>query len=339
MIGWRFKSAIQRILSKLPFPYFWYGLLQEHVTRSITVNQSAVERRLHACQRHMQHFDEEREDRSAFTAFEVGTGWIPIIPLGLWLCGAKTVWTFDIAPLISRRRLNRCLGILRAMELEGRLAEILPQVRRERIEQLLHMSNVHSHLSCKDFLHSLGINLLVGQQEVQRIRNKSIDLVVSHEVLEYVPKRDIDELWQLITQSIHSGSIMSHYIDLRDEYSYFDPSISPLNFLRYSEQEWRWHANPLFPLNRLTLPDYRNLFSHHAFRILHEEARSAPRDALETVKLAEPFSGIREEDLLVLNVWIKAICVAPSTVKFCDGQENGLASNFDTKPPASQKET
>lgn len=309
MIAWQFKSAIQRLVSKLPFRFFWYGLVQEHITRSITVDNAAVERRLKVCRRHMEHL-EERGHISSFAALEIGTGWIPIIPLGLWLCGAQAVWTLDIASLIQRRRLNLCLSILQSITQQGRLSQLLPQVRSERIEELRQTPPCPSALRCEEFLHTLGIELLVGQKQIPRIGRESIDLVVSHEVLEYVPRTDLDELFRLIAHSIRPGAIMSHYIDLRDEYSYFDASISPFNFLRYSEQEWRRHANPMFPLNRLTLPDYRNLFQRHSVRIEHEQVCRAPPTALSGIKLDQQFSEVPEEDLLALNVWIKAICSA-----------------------------
>ena len=113
--------------------------------------------------------------------------------------------------------------------------------------------------------------------------------------------------------------MLSHYIDLRDEYSYGDASLSPLDFLRYTSSEWKRAANPLFPLNRLRLPAYRDLFTRTGFQITDEETQLAEATTLEGISVAAEFQDFSDADLLPLNVWIRAVPVEPAVDARSDG--------------------
>jgi hypothetical protein len=42
---------------------------------------------------------------SGFSAFQLGTGWFPTVPIGFFLCVAREVWIWDIVPFLRRDRL------------------------------------------------------------------------------------------------------------------------------------------------------------------------------------------------------------------------------------------
>ena len=97
---------------------------------------------------------------------------------------------------------------------------------------------------------------------------------------------------------------MSHWIDLSDEYAYFDSKITPYNFLRFSPQSWRWINNPLIPLNRMRISDFRRVIGHAGFRIVDEKIRQGEEADLARVPLAEEFRVYPTDELLALDVWL-----------------------------------
>jgi hypothetical protein len=97
---------------------------------------------------------------------------------------------------------------------------------------------------------------------------------------------------------------MSHYIDLYDQFSIFDRSITPFNFLRYSTNRWKWLRSPLIPLNRLRISDYRALHDPAGFAIIKEVNTSGSVDDLGKVRLAREFQHYSTADLLVMTAWL-----------------------------------
>ncbi len=303
---WRVKAAVQHLVAYLPYKYQCYGLVQTYLTGTLKINRGVVEKKLRVARRHWNDFQTSNPAPELPPAIlEIGTGWIPVIPLGLYLAGAGTIHTFDIAPLLKWKRVKLAIEWLLKLADEGKLHEILGRVSESRLEALRKLAALPGSAPCSEVLRDLGIITLVGKESLTRLPNAGIDLIVSHEVLEYVPREDLPGLFGHFDRLASSRCVMSHYIDLRDEYSYFDRAISPLNFLRFSEQEWKRKANPLFPTNRLRLPEYEQLFAAHGFVIEHVESRSAPPDALAGFELNEQFRHLSEADLLVLNFWIR----------------------------------
>src|SRR5205085_11048816 len=89
-----------------------HSIFQTYVTRSILPSPAHFESKLKECHRHWQAFASHYPNNSGFVAFELGTGWFPIIPIGFFLCGAKEVWTIDIDPLLSSAGMKRSMEFL-----------------------------------------------------------------------------------------------------------------------------------------------------------------------------------------------------------------------------------
>ena len=99
---------------------------------------------------------------------------------------------------------------------------------------------------------------------------------------------------------------MSHEVDMIDEYSYFDSSITPFNFLRFSDRAWRLINNPLIPLNRLRVSDFRECFPEAGFTVVEEVVKRGSPEALARIRLAPRFARYDPSDLLVLMAWFVA---------------------------------
>src|SRR2546423_817832 len=137
MPHWIIKSALHHAMSHLGKRQFWNELFQQYVTRSLNLTGGNVATGLGHCRRHLDtFFNQAPHQPEEFTVLEVGTGWYPVQPIGMALCGASRVWTFDLEPLLSRHRLRLLLEHLVRLSREGRMPELLPRLRLERLSRL-----------------------------------------------------------------------------------------------------------------------------------------------------------------------------------------------------------
>ncbi len=93
------------------------------------------------------------------------------------------------------------------------------------------------------------------------------------------------------------------WMSLIDQYSYFDRSITPFNFLKYPARRWKHLNSPLTWLNRLRISDYCRLFDQAGFQITTETNTLGEVADLEKIQLAPEFQACAKEDLLVLTSW------------------------------------
>jgi hypothetical protein len=111
MPSWLLKAGTQRLIGALPNRHMWNEFLQTRITRSIQLPPDQFTVKLDACRKHLQHLSDLRGATPRdFTAFELGTGWHPVVPIGLFLCGASQVWTWDIAQHLRLERIRSVLN-------------------------------------------------------------------------------------------------------------------------------------------------------------------------------------------------------------------------------------
>ncbi|MBC7980407.1 MAG: hypothetical protein H7Y36_07585 [Armatimonadetes bacterium] len=90
-------------------------------------------------------------------------------------------------------------------------------------------------------------------------------------------------------------------IDYSDHYSHGNMDITPYNFLKYTERQWKYLNMPHYYVNRLRHSDHVKLIEEAGFEILEQAHIPHPRrkQSLEGIRLAPEFQQYAEEDLLV----------------------------------------
>jgi hypothetical protein len=301
MASWLVKAMVQRGIGALPYPHFWNGLLQDWVTHSTRLTDEVFFENLSNCGLHLANLQRYNSTTlQGFSAFELGTGWFPVVPIGLFLCGAREVWTWDIAPLLKLDRLKDVIA--RFLELDER------QLLKSRVDALPErLALLREVMTCCDSSNSEPIQLLgrlnihyrIGNATRSGLPPASIDLIVSDVVLEHPSPAQLTEILHEFRRIAAPEAVMSHSIALDDQYSGRDLRITQFNFLRFSDRMWRWINNPIIPLNRLRISDYRRLFSESGFQIVEETSRRGDPAELARIPLAERFREYPIEDLLV----------------------------------------
>ena len=98
----------------------------------------------------------------------------------------------------------------------------------------------------------------------------TFDFITTTNVLEHIPAVDLPAILAECHRILKDDGVMSMRIDYDDHYSKVDPSISPWNFLKYSEKQWARYNSRLHYQNRLQHLDYLSLFAQAGFLAVEE---------------------------------------------------------------------
>jgi len=299
MPSWIMKAALQGGLSLLPYRHHVNYLFQRYISHGLALSDASFESRLGYCAQHFDYFRRFGGSRNP-TVLEVGTGWHPIIPIGMMLCGAESMLSIDITPLIRDELVKDTVALFVRYAEQGRLAALLPGLRAERLERVQTLLRQIESLGAVRACANAGIELRIA--DASTIMLNRIDLVVSNNTLEHIPANVIERILRHLRTMMPNDGVMSHLIDLNDHYIYFDPSISEYHFLRFSKAQWRWFNNPLHYQNRLRVSEYRAIHARAGLTIVREDSASAGSE--DSLVLAPEFQAYSTADLLVNASWM-----------------------------------
>jgi hypothetical protein len=158
-----------------------------------------------------------------------------------------------------------------------------------------------------ELLEGLGIHYRIGNASRSGLPPQSVDLIVSDVVFEYLSPEQLFEILQEFRRISAPDAVLSHTISLDDQYASYDSGITQFNFLRFPDWTWRCLSNPIIPLNRLRVTDYRRAFSESGFQVVDEISQRGDPAELARTPLAARFRGYSIEDLLVIHTWLVAI--------------------------------
>jgi hypothetical protein len=170
----------------------------------------------------------------------------------------------------------------------------------QRLARIDLVSHAGRHLLGKDLrswddLEAFGIHYRAPHYV--SAADPAVNCSCSNEVLEHVPP---DQLVKLLAglRAVTKG-ITTHSIDYSDHYARSDKRLSRLNFLRYSDAEWRPFNSGKQYVNRLRHSDYLALFREAGFTILEES--SLPTQPPRDMVIAEQFRCYDPSDLFAIK--------------------------------------
>src|SRR5687768_18577204 len=105
MAVWIVKAVIQKTISFLPAGQRINYLFQKHITRGVSLSDEWFEDKLVHCNDHYSAFVRHGGKPEGFSVVELGTGWFPVVPLGLFLCGAGEVRSYDLTSLLREENI------------------------------------------------------------------------------------------------------------------------------------------------------------------------------------------------------------------------------------------
>jgi SAM-dependent methyltransferase len=294
-MNWRVKGVTQKMLSCLPGGLTLNTWLQTALG-DLRDFEGAIEGKIQDWVLSMKYLSEAGASIKGSHMMEIGTGWFPVLPVCFVLAGAHSVATFDIVPHLTTggmRRLLKALG--NHIPLISETAQLSPKSLSERLELLSRPT------SLKEQLNNGHIDYFApADARSTGLESNSIDIVYSNSVFEHVPKETIRQLIVESYRVLKSGGVAMHNIACNDHYAFFDKSISFVNFLQFSEKEWRFWNNSLLYQNRLRDPELLQLLRDAGFEITAHRTNVRPGtlEGLRSIRIAPEFRSFSEEDLV-----------------------------------------
>lgn len=292
---WMLKAIVQKTISFLPYSQRLNYFFQKHVTRGVFLSETYLEDRLEHARNHIGAWERHSDGAPLRQTLELGAGWYPVVPVALFLYGAEHIRTVDITLLTNTRHLQTTIGKMLDCADQGKLGQFI-QFKPERLEQLRNLAEQCSTMSFEAIAEALHIEYLVQDARQLPVETGAIDLVHSNNTFEHIYPEILSGILQEFARIVRPGGVQSHFIDLSDHFAHFDHSISIYNFLRFSPAAWRWIDNSVQPLNRLRIPDYRELYRIAGIPISEEQLRPGDVDALRSVPVHAVFQKNTEAE-------------------------------------------
>jgi hypothetical protein len=205
------------------------------------------------------------------TFLELGTGRRINMPIAYWIAGAQRVITIDINPYLKAELVKQDLDYIRMNREEiGHLFS--SAIYENRLNALLEFAETKWNLD--DLLKFCSIEYIAPADATQlTLPFGSIDFYISFGVFEHISPEIIKAILDEGNRLLRESGLFIHEIDHGDHFMYSDNSISSLNFLQFSHDEWnRLAGNRYMYMNRLRVDDFQKMFKEANQRILLTEA-------------------------------------------------------------------
>jgi len=320
---WRLKGLVQKSLSILPGG----GQVNDWLQRrgGLKDFESNISDKVGDWDLMMGYLHKVGWNCDGKSLLEIGTGWYPTLPVCLILAGAKRITTVDIVRHASQKLTFRMIGAL-----ESHLEQIAARSGRPLAAVREQYGRIRSARSLEELWSVAGIEYRSPEDAAKlNLPDNCIDIVYSNSVFEHVEPRFIAPIMREAYRLLRDDGLNVHAIACNDHYAFFDRSISFVNFLRYTEQEWRLWNNRLNYQNRLRANDFTRIVQESGFDISLEarHVRPGSREALVNMKLAPEFQHYQVEDLVTTTV--DFVATKTSRPAFRDGTTDRPAGQRD----------
>lgn len=234
---------------------------------------------------------------------EIGTGWVPVVPIALHLLGVRSIKTFDLNPHLQPELTMHALKLF---------PECLEELAKRsgasiyELERRMHL--LSAARTFQDLTQLIDLSYHAPEDfSGAGLEADSVDIIYSNLVLEHVTPEALIRILRESHRVSRPGARCWHNVDFTDHYSHTHRGLSHINFLRYSESFWnRIGQNDILYQNRMRRSDYVRLFKRAGYEIVNEDRYYA--DAID-VPLSEPFRLYDRDDLFcpasrfVLQKW------------------------------------
>ena len=298
-MNWRVKGIIQKVLS---------------ITPAGAVLNDALQHTLGTLRNFDGHVAGKVDDWSIITAnlaevgvpptgrhfVEIGTGWLPTLPICFFLAGADRCDTFDVVRHMQPHVVRR---------LTAALTPHLVRIATSSQRPVEEVRTAHAALCRISQLPELLAATRIGYHApadaaATGLPDNSVDVVFSNSVLEHIPREVIARLMIESRRILRPGGVAIHSVGCNDHYRHIDRQLSPINYLRFSETKWRFWNNDFQYQNRLRPQDFINLTQAAGMQLVL--CKSVPRpDLLATLAkfpLAPEFRHYPPEQICSLSV-------------------------------------
>ena len=309
-MNWKGKAFIQKCISVLPkkLSYETYFRIQRHFGRlkkpfnPISPPSGGISEGV----RFLKKIQNAGYTHSDKVFFEIGTGWIALVPLTYWLAGADKIITIDLNPWLRKELIKESVSYIinNQDEIKNVMGEFLNE---ERLKTLIDFFET-KEFDVKEYLKFCHIEYISpGDAARTSLPDNSVDYHTSSAVLEHIPLNELKEIIKEGNRIIKNDGLFIHDIDYSDHYAPIDSGITPLHFLRYSDEEHKKFIHRFHYVNRLRHDDFIDLFktTGHEFLEIDAHKNKELEEMLKRgeVKLDKRFREKTNEILSITGSW------------------------------------
>jgi len=303
-INWKKKAAIMRLFAVMPYGEKLYKYGQKKVGRL----RARPMARLPVQAEMIKWLFNAGRKVEGKSFFEVGTGHIPLVPIGFYLCGAARVITVDLHRRIDWDLVrDSLLWIAEHREDVWQLYDNLvsKSIFNARFDLLTRFA-----FDPQYFFKEANIDYMAPMNAADTgFPEDSIDYHFSVTTLEHISPQAIYDIFKEGRRVLKKEGIAIHFVDISDHFQHQDSSITRINFLQYSENEWQRIAGNQFAYcNRLRSNDYLSLFEKLNFNVIRCE-KNIDNELIELLQnnyltLHSDFSSYCYEDICATSIRI-----------------------------------
>jgi SAM-dependent methyltransferase len=302
MPNWWIKVCLQNALAKLPCGEQWNHWMQE-LRSGLRIGADDPVQRLYRrmiqgaeCLRRIaRHVPLEGAD-----VVEVGTGWVPLLPTLLYLCGTQRIRTYDVARHARFRKARQMLAVLR-----GRVDQCVDALSVPRHVVGDRLALLEQAASLDEMLSRAGIEYHApADAAATGLPESSVDLHFSWAVFDCMPVAVVHDVCREARRILKPSGRLYAFIGCTSDYAAFDRKLSPLHYLQYTEAQWKRIAmNKIQYINRLREHEYVEIFQQYGGRIeeIDHTLNAADVERVKNMPLADPFAGFTPEQNAVLR--------------------------------------
>lgn len=276
-------------------------LFQKHITKGVQLSDQHFSDKLGHATDHLRFYSKYGKE-AEFTALELGSGWYPVVPVALFLGGAKSVTSIDISPLMTGEGIQETITKYLHWLDTGKLEKLKPFIKSERLSALKAIAE--KSFSKEELLSELNLTLLIKDARNTGFETNSFDLVCSNNTYEHIYSEILTGIIKEFQRVVKPAGVNSHFIDMSDHFAHLDDSITIYNYLRFSEKQWRRIDNSVQPQNRLRMSDYEKMYTEYNIEILEKEIRPGSIDDLRKVQLDAAYTDYDKKDVAISHVHI-----------------------------------
>jgi SAM-dependent methyltransferase len=299
---WRVKGVIQMVLSPLPGGAWLHYRLQRSLGGLRNFGRE-LDIKVDDWTIMVGHLRDARLPLAGARLLEIGTGWYPTFPFACYLAGARTIHTLDLTRHLKPDLVRTCVA---------RLEQHLPRIAeaggagldavRARYRMLADRIGEGNDLARAT--DGAIVYAAPADAGASGLPADSINAVFSNSVLEHVHPDVIAPLYREAMRILVPGGVMFHSVNCGDHYAYVDRSVSQLNYLRYSDRQWRRWDNEFLYQNRLRAHVFVDRAVETGFELALNAAVARPERLrqLQAIPVHAQFAHIPAEQLCITSV-------------------------------------
>lgn len=296
---WWMNAGLQYTLANIPFGHKVHRLLQKSGGGLANLKgNTRFENAIKICG----YANDYHGSLNSARAVELGTGWIPAVPITFLLTGTK-VDSYDVQELISDDLFQKTVVIL-----EERLEEIAEASGQSLLEISDRYEILRKCKSLREAMEKFEGNYTITQRtDMLPYKDAEIDIVFSNLVLQCIPEFILPEVVRESYRILKPGGIAIHRIRMTDEYAPCDPNRNELSYLKIPGKTWnRFFNHSLKHVNRWRRPRFMKMFDEIGFQVIRSYSSMTPEniEALMDTGVAKEFQHYSWNDLATVGLHV-----------------------------------